>query len=354
MSQTTTSRSSRYAKPAQHQVPQQSLLHPVALDRDGRVIDGRNRLKACEIASVEPTYITYEGDDPDTYALSANVHRRNLTKGQIAMITAKACSLSEQSSRPPSGQSSRSLSEHLGASLGTVGKANIVLQHAPDLVNPIISGATGLNETYAVAQENKAKANSTEVQLARLQEEDTELADRVVEGHLTLAGAWAERTERVEENKRQRRVATRRNLALGSPGGGTGCPSSGMQRAHPVHTGAKNDRERCQLTKDNVPGQSRFSGIRAGHGRALATCSTNGRNSPTGYMRRGTSCTAWCGRELFALRVGEQQAVGARLTVRDAPRQSDLRRRVLLGVRPHGLGQLSWQRNRADLVALGE
>ncbi|NJQ03344.1 ParB N-terminal domain-containing protein [Streptomyces sp. PLAI1-29] len=190
-------------------IKEQGLLYPVVLDRSGRVIDGRNRLKACEIAGVEPAYTTYDGDDPDRYALSANVHRRNLTKGQIAMITAKACSLSEQSGRSPSEQSSRSLSEQLGISLGTIGKANVVLQHAPDLVDPVISGATGLNEAYAVAQENKAKANSAEVQLARLREEDPELADRVVEGDLTLAGAWAERTERVEEDKRQRRVATR-------------------------------------------------------------------------------------------------------------------------------------------------
>ncbi|WP_245766819.1 hypothetical protein [Streptomyces colonosanans] len=90
-----------------------------------------------------------------------------------------------------------------------MGRASTVLQHAPDLVDPVISGAMGLNEAYAAAQENKAKANSAEVQLARLREEDPELAERVVEGHLTLAGAWAERTERVEEDKRQRRVATR-------------------------------------------------------------------------------------------------------------------------------------------------
>ncbi|MEU3599294.1 hypothetical protein ABZ714_11260 [Streptomyces sp. NPDC006798] len=125
------------------------------------------------------------------------------------MITAKACSLSEHGERSLSERSSRSLSEQLGVSLGTIGKAGIVLQHAPDLVDPVISGATGLNEAYATAQETKAKANSAEVQLARLREADPELADRVVEGDLTLAGAWAERTARVEEDKRQRRVATR-------------------------------------------------------------------------------------------------------------------------------------------------
>lgn len=90
-----------------------------------------------------------------------------------------------------------------------MGRASTVLQHAPDLVDPVIAGAMGLNEAYAVAQENKSKANSAEVQLARLREEDPQLAERVVEGDLTLAGAWAERTERIEEDKRQRRVATK-------------------------------------------------------------------------------------------------------------------------------------------------
>ncbi|MFE3691243.1 ParB/RepB/Spo0J family partition protein, partial [Streptomyces sp. NPDC059129] len=80
------------------------LLHPIVLDTDGRIIDGRNRLKACTIAGVEPAYTTYDGDDPSAYALSANVHRRNLTKGQIAMITAKACSLSEHGERWPKGR----------------------------------------------------------------------------------------------------------------------------------------------------------------------------------------------------------------------------------------------------------
>jgi hypothetical protein len=178
-------------------------------DRSGQVIDGRNRLKACEIAGIKASFTTYEGDDPDSYALSANIHRRNLTKSQLAMIAAKACSTVDQNGRSTVEGSSRSTVERLGISHGLVSMANGVLQHAPDHVDPVISGATGLREAYAVAQENKAKANSAEVQLARLREEDPELADRVVEGALTLTGAWAERTERVEEDKRQRRVATR-------------------------------------------------------------------------------------------------------------------------------------------------
>jgi len=40
-----------------------------------------------------------------------------------------------------------------------------VLRHASDLVGPVIGGATGLEEAYAVAQENKTKANSVEIRL---------------------------------------------------------------------------------------------------------------------------------------------------------------------------------------------
>lgn len=125
------------------------------------------------------------------------------------MITVKACSFREQGQRSPREQTARSLKEQLGVALAVMGRASTVLQHAPDLVDPVIAGAMGLNEAYNVAQENKAKANSAEVQLARLREEDPQLAQRVVEGDLTLTGAWAERTERLEEDKRQRRVATK-------------------------------------------------------------------------------------------------------------------------------------------------
>lgn len=157
---------------------------------------------------MEPTFLTYEHDNADAYVLSVNLRRRNLTKSQTAMITVRVRSLEEQDGRSPREQTARSLGEQLGVATAVMGRASTVLQHAPDLVDPVINGAMGLNEAYAKAQENKAKANSAEAQLAKLREEDPELANRVAEGELSLAGAWAERRERVEEEKRQRRVAT--------------------------------------------------------------------------------------------------------------------------------------------------
>ncbi len=189
-------------------IQENGLLQPIVLDRQGRILDGRGRLSACERAAIEPVFVTYEGAASDVYVLSVNLRRRSLTKGQAAMITVKARSLGEQGGCSPEEHTARSLGEQLGVALAVMGRANTVLQHAPDLVDPVISGAMGLREAYETAKENKAKANSAEVQLARLREEDPQLADRVIEGELTLQGAWAERKARVEEDLRQRRVAT--------------------------------------------------------------------------------------------------------------------------------------------------
>jgi hypothetical protein len=45
------------------------------------IVDGRNRLAACKIADVKPTFEKLNGQDPLAYIVSANLARRNLTKG---------------------------------------------------------------------------------------------------------------------------------------------------------------------------------------------------------------------------------------------------------------------------------
>jgi ParB/Sulfiredoxin domain len=63
---------------------------PIVLDTSGQIIDGRNRLRACKLAGVKPTFIKQEFDDPVAYILSRNLHRRHLTKSQCAMAYAMA------------------------------------------------------------------------------------------------------------------------------------------------------------------------------------------------------------------------------------------------------------------------
>ena len=117
-------------------------------------------------------------------------------------------------------QSVRLAAESVGLKSNRIAYASTVMEHAPDLVDAVISGATGLDEAYRVARERKTAADSVENQLARLRAEDSELADRVVEGELSLAGAWAERRERERkraEHQRDARALLGRVVELLSP-----------------------------------------------------------------------------------------------------------------------------------------
>ncbi len=60
----------------------------------GQILDGRNRLKACELAGVEPEIceVGYDDDenfDPVAHVISMNLHRRQLTESQRALVAAR-------------------------------------------------------------------------------------------------------------------------------------------------------------------------------------------------------------------------------------------------------------------------
>lgn len=67
---------------------------PIVLHPDGRILDGRNRYRACMALGMEPKTITYTGMG-DTqalidYVLDTNLHRRHLTSSQQAIAAVKA------------------------------------------------------------------------------------------------------------------------------------------------------------------------------------------------------------------------------------------------------------------------
>jgi hypothetical protein len=66
------------------------LREPVVL-YDGQVLDGRNRLRACELAGIEPRFEEWDGvGSPLAFVLSRNLHRRHLNESQRSIIGARA------------------------------------------------------------------------------------------------------------------------------------------------------------------------------------------------------------------------------------------------------------------------
>jgi ParB family chromosome partitioning protein len=49
---------------------------------EGMVLDGRNRLRACNQLGLVPEFREYTGDDPQSFVVSLNLHRRHLTREQ--------------------------------------------------------------------------------------------------------------------------------------------------------------------------------------------------------------------------------------------------------------------------------
>lgn len=67
---------------------------------DGQVLDGRNRLKACEMAGVEPFFETLAYcPSPTEWVVSINLHRRHLTASQRAAIGFEIMPLLEEEAK---------------------------------------------------------------------------------------------------------------------------------------------------------------------------------------------------------------------------------------------------------------
>jgi hypothetical protein len=180
-------------------IKENGLVHPLVLSADGKMlIDGRNRLKACEIAGVTPRFEKLNGQDPLAFIASANLQRRNLSKGQQAMLMAILYPEPEKLKRKGSG----SLVSKEQLSQARLSQARTVLHSTPDLVPFVLSGTKPLDAAYEEAVALKRAVQSDDKKKEKLRIEAPEIAELVDEERLTLVAALAE----LDERKRQERV----------------------------------------------------------------------------------------------------------------------------------------------------
>jgi ParB-like chromosome segregation protein Spo0J len=85
-------------------IKEHGLVHRIVL-HDGKVLDGRNRLLACDMAGVIPYFKNLNGEhSPTEYALAMNLKRRQLTPSQKATVAAGALSLFEAEAKERQGK----------------------------------------------------------------------------------------------------------------------------------------------------------------------------------------------------------------------------------------------------------
>ena len=66
---------------------------------EGKILDGRNRFRACEESGEEPHFVDFTGDDALAHVISLNLHRRHLSESQRAMVAANIASFSHGGAR---------------------------------------------------------------------------------------------------------------------------------------------------------------------------------------------------------------------------------------------------------------
>lgn len=158
------------------------LQHPIVVWAEYNVVvDGRNRLAACQRAGIEPTWdFRSFADDAAVvrYVIAANVHRRHLSGPQRAAAAAKLATLqagdnqhsvrsgqlagpdlevviegrSGQLAGPDSGLSQAEAADLMGVSERSVRRAVQVRNAAPDLLDEMIAGTMSAHEATRLAQ----------------------------------------------------------------------------------------------------------------------------------------------------------------------------------------------------------
>lgn len=161
------------------------------------LVDGRNRREACRRAGVEPAVQDLNGTDPLQFIISANVHRRHISKGQLAMAVAK---ILETKNYGDGGDAARAA----GVSHARVSQARAVLHTTPLVVDRVIAGTLTLDAAYKAA---KAEAGRDQLERdadARLERKAPALFNRYKRGELTRQEAEAIHSAEEKEDRERR------------------------------------------------------------------------------------------------------------------------------------------------------
>lgn len=153
----------------------QGLREAVWLTADGALLDGRNRVRACQAAGVKPDFRQYDGDDPVAFVMALNMDRRHLSVGQQAAIALRLVPMYEREaeSRQRSGKPVVDLSADLregpsarkstakaaaAAKVSTraVEQAKRVQSQAPDLFPKVESGELALDRADRIVRDRQA------------------------------------------------------------------------------------------------------------------------------------------------------------------------------------------------------
>lgn len=173
-------------------IKQLGLLEPIAL-LDNKILDGKERYRACLALKIAPRTIAYQGDNALAFVAAKNANRRHLTIGQRVSIADKLAT-KEGKGRPKKGEQVFTLSQAAEVMLVSATSIKEFRRLPEHLRSDVAAGTTTLN--YAKFQQqrkNQAKRKAEFDKREAKEEQAKSEADR----------EQAESKARVEQAERQ-------------------------------------------------------------------------------------------------------------------------------------------------------
>jgi hypothetical protein len=208
------------------------------LSHDGRrLLDGRNRERACGIAEVEPRFDRLpEGVDERAYIMSLNVKRRHLNAGQQALAVALAYPEKRQGKRTDLEKDSLS-SPFQKTDTTTLAHAREIAAHA-DLAKQVMDDVVKFEHALAEARWRMANAKQEAKHQRRLAFDAPDLAEQVKSGELSLYAAMRQldrRQAQISADRRKEREAWVSALQVVVAGWRNGMRADDTARALAAH-----------------------------------------------------------------------------------------------------------------------
>jgi ParB-like chromosome segregation protein Spo0J len=171
-------------------IKERGLLKPI-VKKGNVILDGRNRLRACQELNIHPLFIEYEGNDEVDFIVGANILRRHLTSDQRVAILAKSRASAIEGaaearrkagvtviSAGGSGEAGSMLAEEARVGRDRARVALALRKHSPEMLDAVIRGKEKLSAAAAKSRSRHAEASKQGAQ-KRLNAAMKPLGDRV-------------------------------------------------------------------------------------------------------------------------------------------------------------------------------
>jgi hypothetical protein len=150
------------------------LLEPIWIYQN-KIIDGRNRYKACRELGIEPQFREWDGNGSlVSFVVSLNLKRRHLTSGQKGMIAVEveqqlaveaekrmlAGKALDPVQKVAQGRSRDQAASIVGTNHAYVTKAKKIVAQAPELQEPVLNGTITISDAEAIAKLSKEQRST--------------------------------------------------------------------------------------------------------------------------------------------------------------------------------------------------